>query len=184
MKNVKLLIITFVFLAFNIAKADNLQAKAAFTESSARIEAFKDVARKVPKQMFKNYIKDKYYKENYSSLKNKIFQISNEPKRNINPFYTMNNIVLYSVEYEDDINKKYYYNAFGRLAKFEINDYDGKYPYRAIAYNKKGEVVNVTFVVSEIESFIFNKNEKLVGYWYDNQFYNEKGIQNINRILE
>ncbi len=182
-KTIKTLVI-LLFLSFSFAWANELQGQITYTEQSARIEAFRDIARYVPKEMFKDYLKDKYAKENYNNLKNKNYTILNEPKRNINPFYVLNNIVLYSVEYEDDINKKYYYNPMGHLVKFEINDYGGSYPYRAIAYDKKGKVINITFIVSETESFTFDKNEKLIGHWYDNQFFNEKGKEVYQRILK
>ena len=172
-----------LFLSFNFVSAKDLQGKVEYTEDTARIEAFRDLARSIPKEMFKNYLKDKYVKENRKNIKNKNYIIKTEPKRNINPFYVFNNMVLYCVEYEDDINKKYYYNPAGRLAKFEINDYDGNYPYRAIAYDKNGEVVNITLVVSEKEAFIFDKNEKLLGHWFGDQFFNGKGKERFQRIL-
>ncbi len=179
----KFLIIA-IFLLFNISYAANLQGKITYTVQSARIEAFKDLARKIPKEMFQNYKKDKYQKENIQSIKNKIYIIDKEPKRNINPFYALNKMALYSVEYEDDINRKYYYNMLGNLVKYEINDFSGSYPYRAIAYNKNGNVINITFVVSETESFIFDKNEKLIGHWFEDNFYNKKGSKSYQRILK
>ena len=177
-------ILLTILLLFSISFAQDLKGKITYTEQSARIEAFKDLARQIPKEMFKNYLKDKYVKENLQNLKNKNLIITKEPKRNINPFYVINNIALYSVEYVDDINTKYYYNPLGKLVKFEINDYTGDYPYRAIAYNTKGKVINITFIVSDRESFIFDKNEKLLGHWLDNQFYDKKGRKSYKRILK
>ena len=178
------IILAFLFLFFNMTLANDLQGKVTYTENSARIEAFKDLARHIDKKMFKDYKKDKYTKDNINYLKNKIYKVDKEPKRNINPFYILNNLALYSVEYEDDINTKYYYNILGHLQKFEINDYSGTYPYRAIAYDKKGNVINITFVVSQNESFIFDKNEELIGHWLNNQFYNKNGQKRFKRILE
>ena len=173
-----------IILLFNFSFAKDLQGKITYTENSARIEAFKDLSRKIPKEMFEKYKKDKFYKENYANLKNKNYIIETEPKRNINPFYVMRNIALYSVGYEDDINKIYYYNPLGNLVKFEINDYDGNYPYRAVAYDKNGQVINITFVVSENESFIFDKKERLLGHWLDSKFFDKKGQEKYKRILE
>ena len=176
-------ILLIILLLFNISFAQDLKGKITYNEQDARIEAFRDLARQVPKEMFKNYLKDENVKENLQNLKNKNYIIEKEPKRNINPFYVLNNIVLYSVEYVDDINKKYYYNPLGQLVKFEINDYTGTYPYRAIAYNRSGKVINITFVVSETESFIFNKHEKLLGHWQYDQFYDKRGKASYTRIL-
>ncbi|MBR2068159.1 MAG: hypothetical protein IJ877_00215 [Candidatus Gastranaerophilales bacterium] len=173
-----------IFLLSNLADAKNLKGKVTYTQEAARIEAFKDLARTVPKKIFKDYKKDKNTKENIKSLKEGNLKIEDEPKRNINPFYMWDKIVLYSVEYEDDINKKYYYNPLGHLVKYEINDYAGNYPYRAIAYDKDGEVINITFVVSETESFIFDKDEKLIGHWVDNEFYDENEKKSYQRVLE
>lgn len=175
-------LIILLFLSFNFTFAKDLQGRITYSEQSARIEAFKDLARKIPKEMFSDYLKDKYYKENYKNIKNKNFYIENEPKRNLYPFYVLNTLIVYCVEYENDINKKYYYNALGRLVKFEINDYSGHYPYRAIAYDKNGNVINIVFVPSETESFVFDRNEKLLGHWLDNDFYNQKDKKRYSRI--
>ena len=162
-----------------------MQGKVEYNEETARIEAFSDLARKVPKDIFKNYLKDKYYKENCENIKNKNYQILTEPMRNVNPFYAFNHFVLYSVEYEDDYSKTYYYNALGHLVKFEINDFAGNYPYRAIAYDRHGNVINIAFVVSMEEAYVFDKNEKLLGHWNDKKFFDKKGkIKNYTRILE
>jgi len=180
---IRILIITLIFL-LNFSYAKNLEGKIIYTEETARIEAFRDIARKIPKSMFKEHLKDRYFKENYANLKNKNFIISSYPQRNINPFYKFNKLVLYSVQYDDDINKKYYYNILGHLVKYEINDYCDNYPYRAIAYSKKGEVINITLAVSENEAFIFDKNEKLLGHWFEEQFYDNNGKKGFNRDLE
>jgi hypothetical protein len=177
-------LILVIFLSFNYVNAQNLQGKITFTEKTARIEAFRDLSRKIPKEIFKDYLKDKYHKENIESLKNQKYEIETEPKRNINPFYLWNQLALYSVEYEDDYSKKFYYNSLGHLKKYEINDFSGTYPYRAIAYNTKGEVINITLVVSEVESFNFDKNEKLIGHWIENQYYNKNEKESLKRIVE
>ncbi len=177
-------ILLIFLLLFCFSNAQDLKGKITYTVQSARIEAFRDLSCKIPKEMFVNYKKDKYYKENYANLKKRNYIIKTEPNRNINPFYVLNKLVIYSVEYENDINQKYYYNALGRLVKFEVNDYMGSYPYRAIAYNNKGDVVNITFVVSEVESFIFDKNEKLLGHWINNKFFDKNGKEKYQRALK
>ena len=176
----KFIFIFFVFI-LNLAIAEDLQGKITYTEETARLEAFKDLPRKISKSLFKDDLKDKHYKENYINLKNKNFRIETEPKRTLTPFYVMNQLALYGVQYDYDDNKTYYYNVMGHFAKIEISDYSGTFPYRTIAYNKKGEVINITLAVSEIEEFIFNKKEELLGHWLDNDFLNNKGKKKIRR---
>ncbi|MBQ8476458.1 hypothetical protein IJ531_05290 [bacterium] len=179
-------ILFIILLLFNVSFASSIKGRITFTEDTARSAAFKDLARKIPRDIIKPYLKDENTKINIESLKNKTYIIDDEPKRSINPFLAWDRMVLYSVEYENDLNKKYYYNPLGHLVKYEINDYAGYYPYRAIAYNKKGDVINITFVVSEIESYIFDKDEKLIGHWLNNQFFDKDGKQkeNLDRPIE
>ena len=168
---------------FNWTSADDLEGRVIYNEETARIEAFKDLSRKIPKALFKDDLKDKNYKENYKNIKKKNYQIETEPSRILTPFYVMNQLAAYAVQYDNDINKKYYYNALGHLVKFEINDYAKEYPYRAIAYNRKGEVISIVLIVSEAESFVFNKDEELLGHWFDEHFYNIKGKEKFKREL-
>jgi len=175
-----------LILLCNISYADDLQGIVKFSEDSARVEAFKDLSRKVSKEIFKDYLKDKYTKENYINIKNKNYYIESEPKRNLSPFYMFNTLAVYSVRYDDDLNKVFYYNVLGHLVKFEINDYDGNYPYRTVAYDRKGNIINTTFTVSHTESFIFDKNANLIGHWFDDKFFDKNGKENslYKRISE
>lgn len=174
-------LIVLNILLFGFALGEDLQGKITYNEETARIEAFKDLSRKISKSMFKNDLKDMHYKENYASLKKKIFEIETEPKRILTPFYVMNQLAVYGVQYENDANMKYYYNVFGHLAKIEISDYSGIYPYRAVSYNKNGELISIVLNVSETESFVFDKNEELLGHWFDEDFYNNKGKRKLKR---
>ena len=69
------------------------------------------------------------------------------------------------------------------MLKYEINTFKGEYPYKTMAYDTQGKLLNINLVVSDHESFLFDKNKKLIGHWLNNQFYNSKGEKDITRRL-
>ena len=91
----KLITITFllIIIQHNIQAQETIEAKIEYNEAKAKIEAFRDVEYKIDKTIFKDYLKDKNYKENINSINNKIAQIED---RYLCPFYIKNTLIAYS----------------------------------------------------------------------------------------
>lgn len=53
----------------------------------------------------------------------------------------------------------------------------------AISYKRQGKLAAIHLAIYVNELFLFDKNKKLIGYWPNNQFYNEKGENDGNRHL-
>lgn len=160
----KFFIIFFIFL-ISISKAQNIRGGIKYNETAARIEAFKDMQRKIGKEEYKSYLKDPNYKENMENIKNSIFTIKNE--RFLCPFYAKNTLVMYCVTYIDNLKYTFYYNIFGNLAKFDMEPQiqDNNSLEKIYSYSKYGNLISIAVTVNEEEQFIYNKDGKLIAHW-------------------
>ena len=153
------------FVAF--AKEETIQAGVKYNEATARVEAFKDVERKIDKDIFKDYLKDVNRKENLEKIANYDFNIEDE--RYLCPFYIKNALASYSVTYYNKMEEyTFYYNILGNLIKLDkIVNID--YPIKTYSYSRYGNLVSVTFSVDIDEQFIYNENGKLLAHWLENK---------------
>ena len=112
------------FLVLNLAFVfadEHIKASVKYNEVSARVEAFKDVENKIKKDFYRQYLKDRNYKENKELLKNNVFEVENN--RYLCPFYYKKNLIAYAVVYEENLNYTFYYNILGAFpseAKHDI----------------------------------------------------------------
>ena len=115
----KKIIILFLIFGFNFALAQEevIQAAIKYNEASARVEAFKDVERKVGKDFYKYFLRDENRDENIKSIEDSIYIVNEE--RYLCPFYIKNILAGYSVTYLDYMEYTFYYNILGRLIKFD-----------------------------------------------------------------
>lgn len=171
MKLVKFIFI-FSLLILNYALAENktISLKATYTEASAKIEAFKDVERKIEKDFYKKYLKDPNWKENLEYMEAQHFYPSN---RFLCPFYLKKVLIAYSISYDSEDNLVLYYTPLGHLNKFEITN-DFNYPRKTLGYSRFGNLITVVFETSENEQFVYNKNGKLLAHWKDDKIVDKK----------
>ncbi len=179
----KTLLIILVFCFFCMpCYSQTLQGGVEYTVDKARIVAFDNSPMNISKDDLKNYLRDPYYYSNIGFLKGSISEAVAVQK--IVPFYDKNNkLMSYGVQYNNEPNKKYHYLPNGNLIKIDVCYNIGHYPYKAISYTRQGKLAAIHLAVSENESFLFDKNKKLIGHWINNQFYNEKGEKDGTRRL-
>ena len=178
-KKTLLIIFAFFFICMPV-NAYTLQGGVEYTVDKARIVAFDNAPQSINKNEFGAYLNDKFY---FSSIGYINGNISVAVARKVVPFYDKGKLSFYGVQYDNDPSKKYYYSPKGKLLKYEINTFKGEYPYKTMAYDTQGKLLNINLVVSDHESFLFDKNKKLIGHWLNNQFYNSKGEKDITRRL-
>lgn len=177
---IKKLFIIFCLFLFSFALADEpIKAKVKYNEKSARIEAFKDVKKKIDKDFYKDYLKDKNKKENLEAISKKNFELDN---RLLCPFYIKSILLAYGITYFDKIDATFYYNPMGNLIKFEISDINALYPKKTYGYSQYGNLISVSFEVDEKEQYIYNKNGKLIAHWQDDKMQNKD--DKIPKILQ
>ena len=99
-----LIILTILLYSFSLAD-EPIKAKVKYNEASARIEAFKDVERKIDKDFYKNYLKDKNKKENLEAISKKTYELDN---RILCPFYVKSILLAYGVTYFDKFDTTFF----------------------------------------------------------------------------
>ncbi len=177
----KIIFLFCIFFLFTMpANSCTLKGGVEYTVDKARIVAFENVSQSINKNEFSAYLNDKFY---FSSIGYINGNILVAVARKVVPFYDKGKLAFYGVQYDDSPSKKYYYSPKGKLLKYEINTFKGEYPYKTMAYDTQGHLLNINLVISDHESFLFDKNKKLIGHWLNNQFYNSKGEKDITRRL-
>lgn len=177
-----LLVLVAIFMLAMPANATTLKAGIEYTVDSARVVAFQDTDITIPTSEFSGVLSDIFYYSNIEAIKAGRNTAGIGFTRKLVPFYDKNNkLSFYGVQTEDQPNKKLYYSPTGKLLKYEINTFKGVYPYKTIAYDTKGHLLNINLVVSDNEAFIFNKDKKLIAHWLDNKCYNEKGEVDLTK---
>lgn len=181
----KLLFILSIFLIMS-AFCDEI-LKGSISVSCAREKAFAGISKTIPADEIRKYKYDLYHYLNLNYIKENKLLIQNGYKdRILVPFYTKRGrLVAYGVQYKDDPDKKLYYTLGDRLIKYEKDtSKKGVFPYKTAAYDINGNLVNISLYISQTESFVFNKNEKLLAHWVNDECYNEKGKLRATRSLE
>ena len=140
-------ILTLMFF-INVQAQEVIQIGTTYNEASARIEAFKDVNKKIEKEFYKKYLKDPNRKENLEFIEKGILQT--DLGRELCPFYLKNTLISYSITYLETPQYNFYYNILGSLAKFDIiKNID--YPRKILGYSRYGNLVSVSFEADENE---------------------------------
>lgn len=80
----------------------------------------------------------------------------------------------YGVVYKNNPLTVLYYGRNGVLTHTEERT-SLNYPYKSYKYDTKGHLVNMTFRVSEGETFIFNNSGNLIAHWKGENCYNPEG---------
>lgn len=159
-----------------------LKASVEYTVDNARVIAFQDTNISIPKSEFSGVLSDIYYYSNIEAINAGRLTAGIGFSRKLVPFYDKNNkLSFYGVQTEDQPDKKLYYSPAGKLLKYELNTFNGVYPYKTIAYDTKGQLININLVVSDHEAFVFNKDKKLIAHWLYDKCYNEKGEVDLTK---
>ena len=164
---IKKIIFLFVFFFFSntFAQTETIQGTVKYNDAAAKIEAYDSAIKKIEKEYYKDYLKDKNYKENLELISKNIFQKDN---RTLCPFYLKSSLAAYSVSYQDKPLNVFYYNIFGHLVKFDITD-KTTYPRSVRGYSRYGNLINAVFDINGYEQFIYDEKGRLSAHWTDNE---------------
>lgn len=83
----------------------------------------------------------------------------------------------YGVQYYDNPLFSWYYSSNGRLTGF-IKKESENYPCKIVKYKPDGSIIMTGYRVSDKESFLFDKQGKMLGHWLNNICYD-----NYNNII-
>lgn len=169
MKQINLIVLIMLF-SISFAGEEVIQAGIKYNETTAKIEAFKDIKTKLDKDEYKDYLKDPNYKENIEFIKNNILSV--ESSRELCPFYLRETLASYAVSYYDNPLNTYYYNIFGNLIKIDyINQ--NSYPKKVLGYSRYGNLISVAFEADENEQFVYDEKGNLEAHWIGSQMVNK-----------
>lgn len=164
-KNIIAILVFILFASLYVLceaqEEDKLSAGIFYNEKSARKEAFKNTAKQSETY---NQDSDKFYLD--LNDKSKIQAIG---QNDINLF-KFAHLKCYNVIFKDDLEREFIYievNDKTKLAAYIIKDLSDDYPKKYLKYDTKGNLVSVELAISENESYVFNKNAKLIAHWKD-----------------
>ena len=154
----KIFLIFCLIFFIDVQAQEILQIGATYNEVSARIEAFKDVDKKIEKEIFQTSL-----------------------GRTLCPFYLKNTLISYSITYFEIPEYNFYYNILGSLIKFDIIKGDS-FPRKVLGYSRYGNLISVSFEVNKNEQFVYDENGKLIAHWIDDVALNKDNKN--SRILK
>lgn len=157
-----------------LAKNDRITLVHEIVNSLSKSDFIPD---KFSKQDFKNtfavYLKDKDSKLHYIQAKNKI-KNTNEYK--ISGFFKGNMLILYALQYDNDLHHNFYYDVFGNLRFVDfISDEYPAYPYYSKQFYRNGNTVAYFYYLSDNMQFIFDSNFNFKGVWQNEKMYDLNG---------
>jgi hypothetical protein len=113
----------------------------------------------------KKNLYDKNAKENYKSLLNGNTELKD---RILGKFSDGS----YAVIYNENPTNVFYYSKEGYLTHHEVKS-STTYPYKTYKYTPQGKLINMTYRVSQDETFTFSPSGKLLAHWIGENCYNE-----------
>lgn len=143
---------------------------------------FENIQKKIDKNEFSEYKKDKNRDVNRYLIKKNMLSL---PDRKLTAFYLYNKILyIYAIRYENNKKNIYYYDAMGTLRYFDKLEkpYD-EYPYKAYQYKSNGKLVGVTYYLSEYDQYAFKADGKFYCRWYQDKCYDKKAKLTITRKI-
>ena len=122
------------------------------------------------KSQLDKYKKDKNFKHHYMLTNN---GVTDDEDAKYNPFYyKKNTLVIYAIQYKNDIHHSLYYTPYGKLYYVDItSDNYPNYPYYSMQYNRKGVLKSAIYFVSPDIQYMFNGDKEFVGVWYKDKMY-------------
>lgn len=148
-------------------QAEVLQGGVSYDVNSAREELLNGIKYTIDSNYVNNFYQDSEYEQNT----NYILQGMTELKDRTLAYFSDN---TYAVMKKIDPYHIYYYNSQGILMYVEKKD-GLSYPYKTYKYNTAKKLVNMSFRVSKGETFIYNKDGKLIAHWLNDKAYDDNG---------
>ena len=156
----------------NIAKYSHLL----FDDNSSKIYFDKEEF----KTEFKKYRKDKEYKHHYMLTNEGVTE--DEDAKYCAFYFKRNTLLMYAIQYKDNLHRAFYYTAFGKLYYTDvISDEYPNFPYTSMQYNNKGQLKSAIYFVSQDIQYMFDGEREFQGIWYKDKMYDKNGKQVLTR---
>ena len=135
-----------------------------------------DTIFKYKKKEFKNkyaqFWKNKNYLKDYEDISN---GKKEDSEKNYCGFYVGKLLVAYGIQFKNNLENIYYYDAMGNLRWVDIfSSAYPKFPYWSYQYYRNGEMIAAYYYISEYDQYVFDPDKKFRGRWYKDKLYNRK----------
>lgn len=132
------------------------------------------------KTTFKPYMKDRNFKHHYFYTSNGITE--DEEAKYCAFFHKNDTLLIYAIQYKNNIHQAFYYSAFGKLYYADIiSDEYPNFPYTSMQYNRKGKLNSAIYFVSKDIQYMFGPDKEFQGVWYKDKLYDKNGNQTLTR---
>ncbi|MBQ9245921.1 hypothetical protein IJ818_05740 [bacterium] len=122
---------------------------------------------------FKDQLKDKENKLHYYQAKLKFLSTNDY---NISGFFKGNILIMYAIQYRNDILHNYYYDVLGNLRFVDYVSYNyPEFPYFSKQYYRDGKVAAYFYYLNDNMQFIFDDKFKFKGVWQNKSMYDLNG---------
>ena len=132
-----------------------------------------NLVKKYDKREFKKEYKGKLKDKNHVLHYNEISQGKKEDaEKNFCGFYLGKILVSYGIQYKNNINENFYYDAMGKL-RF-IDKYSSEYPnfpYITYQYDMNGKLRAVYYFISNYDQYIYDEKGNFKGRWYKDKMF-------------
>ncbi len=180
----KKILVLLIFLIFTRGVfALTLEGNVSYTVESARSITFENVRAELPLSMVQPHLID----ESFGANKDYIKYGGQPVDRYIEVFKKGPFRLAYAIQYKKHKEITYYYLKMdGTLLFIDIeevlNKAKNRYPLKFYRYDTKGKLIAGGIAVSENESFLFDKNQKLITHRKNNTGYNARGKEQWQAI--
>ncbi|MFR1671668.1 MAG: hypothetical protein ACLSWI_01845 [Candidatus Gastranaerophilaceae bacterium] len=129
---------------------------------------------------YKDYLKDKDFKEHYMQVKNGIKETE---KYNICGFYYREGLLIsYAIQYKDNPRTVYYYDTYGNLRYLDkFSDNYPNFPYMSKQYRANGSLVSAIYFINHDMQYMYEDDQKFKGAWYKDKMYDRHAKQVLTR---
>lgn len=127
----------------------------------------------------KDFLKDSDFKRHYMLVKNNVKETDSE---NLCGFYRGKTLIIYAVQYKNDLKTVYYYDALGNLRYIDkFSDNYPNFPYMSKQYRANGSLVSAIYFISHDMQYMYDDDKSFRGLWYKEKMYNRKAKQVLIR---
>ena len=123
------------------------------------------------KKQYEPFLKDTNHVNNYIDIANG--KKEDADKKYAGFFWKNGLLVIYGIQYKNNMKNIYYYDAMGNLRYVDVfSDKYPEFPYYSAQYRINGELVGKFYFVSDCDQYIFSPDGKFKGRWYKENMYN------------
>lgn len=128
---------------------------------------------------YKDYLKDPDYKRHYMLVSNNVKETDSE---NLCGFYSGKILLIYAIQYKNNLRTVYYYDALGKLRYIDkFSENYPNFPYTSKQYRSNGTLVSAIYFISHDMQYMYNEDGSFKGAWYKEKMYNSKAKQILTR---